>query len=266
MQAGTGKGDLEMKNLALFSGLLCAALLAAAPVRAQEGELRLDAAPVRIDPIELQSGARTFVNYCLNCHGASAMRYNRLRDLGLTEAEIKDNLILTGDKVGNTMKVALTPEQGKQFFGAAPPDLSLIARSRGADWLYTYLRSFYRDASRPTGWNNTVYPNVAMPHVLYELQGERVLKAEKPAAKPAGEHAGEHEAEAPKMVLETVKPGSMTELEYDTAVADLVGFLVYIGEPAAQERKHVGYYVLLALVLLSLLTYALKHEFWKDVH
>jgi ubiquinol-cytochrome c reductase cytochrome c1 subunit len=262
-----------MKKNPLISGFLSAllaALLLAAPMAVlADEEIHLDKAPVRDTPIELQSGARTFVNYCLTCHGASSMRYNRLRDLGLTEAEIKDNLILTSAKVGETMKVALTAKDGKQFFGTAPPDLSLIARSRGPDWLYTYLRGFYRDPSRPTGWNNTVFPNVGMPHVLYEFQGERAVKAAKPAAK-AGENgeekAGEHEAEAPKMVLEMVKPGKLTTVEYDTMVADLVGFLVYVGEPAAQERKHMGYYVLLALFLLSIITYALKKEFWKDVH
>jgi ubiquinol-cytochrome c reductase cytochrome c1 subunit len=261
-----------MKKNSIISGflsaLLAATLLAPPIAVLAEEEIHLDKAPVRDTPIELQSGARTFVNYCLTCHGASSMRYNRLRDLGLTEAEIKDNLILTSAKVGETMKVALTAKDGKQFFGVAPPDLSLIARSRGPDWLYTYLRSFYRDPSRPTGWNNTVFPNVGMPHVLYEFQGERAIKPAKPAK--AGdkdeEKAGEHEAEAPKMVLEMVKPGTLTTVEYDTMVADLVGFLVYVGEPAAQERKHMGYYVLLALFLLSIITYALKREFWKDVH
>jgi ubiquinol-cytochrome c reductase cytochrome c1 subunit len=274
MPAGTGKGDLEMKKITIISGLLAAVLLGALPAFAQDAEVRLDTAPVRTDPLELQSGARTFVNYCLTCHGASAMRYNRLRDLGLSEAEIKDNLILTDAKVGETMKVALTTKDGKQFFGTAPPDLSLIARSRGADWLYTYLRSFYRDPSRPTGWNNTVFPNVGMPHVLYALQGEQVLKAVEPAAKAgeektgeAGEKkAGEHETEAPKMVLQLAKPGSLTPVEYDVAVADLVGFLVYVGEPGAAQRKHMGYFVLFGLFVLTALAYALKREFWKDVH
>jgi ubiquinol-cytochrome c reductase cytochrome c1 subunit len=218
----------------------------------------------------LQSGARTFVNYCLSCHGAQSMRYNRLRDIGLNEQEITQNLIFTGAKVGDTMKVALAAKDGKQFFGTAPPDLTLIARSRGPDWLYTYLRTFYRDPSRPTGWNNIVFPNVGMPHVLYSLQGEQVLKPVAPVARPEAakeeqsEEKGEHAP--PKMAFQIVKAGSMTPLEYDNTVADLVGFLVYIGEPAAAERKHTGYYVLLALFLLSIIAYALKHEFWKDVH
>ena len=198
------------------------------------------------------------------------MRFNRLRDLGLTEAEISDNLIFTGAKVGDTMKVALTAKDGKQFFGTAPPDLTLIARSRGADWLYTYLRTFYRDPSRPTGWNNVVFPNVGMPHVLYTLQGEQVMKPVAPIARPeaAKEEAAEEKGEHPpqKMAFQFTKPGSMTPLEYDATVADLVGFLVYMGEPAAAVRKTTGYYVLFALFVLALLAYALKHEFWKDVH
>ena len=150
---------------------------------ASEGELTLDRAPIDpLDVVSLQRGAHTFVNYCLNCHSASYMRYNRLRDLGLTEAQIRDNLVFTGVKVGDLMKTAMDPKDAKEWFGTAPPDLTVIARSRssgagpGSDWLYTYLRSFYRDASRPTGWNNVVYPNVAMPHVLWQLQGEQALK------------------------------------------------------------------------------------------
>ena len=150
-----------------------------APVAAWASELdyQLDDAP--IDPrdvVSLQSGARTFVNYCLNCHGAQFMRYNRLTDLGLTEAQIRDNLILTDAKIGDTMKVTLTARDGKAMFGAAPPDLSVIGRARGADWLYTYLRTFYRDPKSPTGWNNALFPQVAMPHALWSLQGERGLE------------------------------------------------------------------------------------------
>jgi len=258
-----------MKKLIVLSGLLLFPALVPVSAIAQEAEIKLDTAPVRNDPIQLQSGARTFVNYCLSCHGAKSMRYNRLRDIGLTEAEIRDNLIFTGAKVGDTMTVALSAKDGKQFFGVAPPDLTVIARSRGADWLYTYLRTFYRDPSRPTGWNNVAFPNVGMPHVLYTLQGEQVIKQEKPAAVAnAKEESAEEKGEHPprKLAFEIVKPGSMTPLEYDAAVADLVGFLVYMGEPAAAERKTTGYYVLFALFVLALLAYALKHEFWKDVH
>ena len=169
-----------MKTMKALAALL---VLVPALCLAEETELQLDRAP--IDPIDnesLQRGAHTFVNYCLNCHSANYMRYNRLRDLGLTEQQIRDNLVFTGAKVGDLMKIAMDPKDAKEWFGTPPPDLTVIARSRsshagpGSDWLYTYLRTFYRDSSRPTGWNNVVYPNVGMPHALWQLQGEQVLK------------------------------------------------------------------------------------------
>jgi len=213
---------------------------------AEEGAA-LDKAPDRSRDIAgLQHGAKIFVNYCLNCHGASAMRYNRLQDLDLTDAQIKDNLMFTADKIGEPMAIAMRRADAKKWFGAAPPDLSVIARARGADWLYTYLRSFYRDENRPTGWNNVVFPNVAMPHVLWQLQGEQVMGAD-------------HN-------LKLVKPGTMKPEEFDATIADLVGYLKYMGEPVAGFRKKLGVVVLIALAGLFGLTYALKREFWKDIH
>jgi len=216
-------------------------------------ELRLDKAPDRSgNEAALQHGAQLFVNYCLNCHSASFMRYNRLKDIGLSENQIKDNLLFTADKVGELMRVSLQRQDAKAMFGAAPPDLTLVARARsseagsGTDWLYTYLRSFYRDDSRPSGWNNTVFPNVGMPHVFWELQGEQVM----------GE---DHE-------LKLVKPGKLSVEDYDKAIADLVGYLQYMAEPVASYRKSLGWLVLLALGVLFCFTYALKREFWKDVH
>ncbi|MBP7079745.1 MAG: cytochrome c1 [Rhodocyclaceae bacterium] len=216
-------------------------------------EVHLDKAPDRSgDNAALQRGAKTFVNYCLNCHSASYMRYNRLTDIGLSDGQIKENLLFTAEKVGEPMKVALQRADGRIFFGAAPPDLTVIARARGsesgsgADWLYTYLRGFYRDSERPTGWNNTVFPNVGMPHVLWELQGDQVQGAN-------------HK-------LELANPGKLSPKEYDSMVADLVGYLNYMGEPAAEARKRLGGFVLLGLLLLFILTYALKREYWKDVH
>src|SRR3990170_8225561 len=142
---------------------------------ASEAEIRLDAAPIDVrDVASLQAGARTFVNYCLNCHSASLVRYNRLRDIGLTDQQIKDNLLFTADKVGEMMNIAMTKKDAADWFGPAP-DLSLIARSRGADWLWSYFRGYYRDPNSATGWNNTVFSDVGMPHVLWQLQGERVL-------------------------------------------------------------------------------------------
>jgi ubiquinol-cytochrome c reductase cytochrome c1 subunit len=226
---------------------------------------RLDRAPIdATDLVSLQRGAHTFVNYCLGCHSANYMRYNRLADLGLNEQQIRDNLIFSGVKVGDLMKTAMAPKDGKEWFGTAPPDLTVIARSRsshagsGADWLYTYMRSFYRDTARPTGWNNVVYPNVAMPHVLYELQGQQILKTER-VMRPEG-----YPEEVAHLVLES--KGQLSPIEYDRLVADLVNYMSYMAEPAGAKRRTIGIYVLLFLGVFWLLAYALKKEFWKDVH
>ncbi len=232
--------------------LLFALLLA--PLAAfASSELALDQAPDKSnDMAALQHGAQVFVNYCLGCHGASYMRYNRLKDLALSDAQIKDNLLFTADKVGEPMRIAMQRADAKQWFGAAPPDLTVIARARaseagsGADWLYTYLRTFYRDDSRPTGWNNVVFANVGMPHVLWELQGDQVMGAD-------------HK-------LQLAKPGKLKPEEYDAVVADLVAYLQYMGEPMAQFRKQLGIIVLIFLAVLFVFAYALKREYWKDVH
>ena len=237
----------------MIKKLLLALALVSLAAFASGAELQLDHAPDRThDDAALQRGAKLFVNYCLSCHSASFMRYNRLRDIGLTDQQIKDNLMFTTDKVGELMTIAMRSADAKKWFGVAPPDLSLVARARtseagsGADWLYTYLRGFYRDETSPTGWNNVVFANVAMPNVLWQLQGQQVM-------------GSDH-----KLKLE--KPGQLTPKEYDSAVADLVAYLQYMGEPAAQTRKHLGIYVLLFLSVLFVLSYALKREYWKDVH
>ncbi len=226
------------------------------PLAAAANEEKLDRAPIDPqDAVSIQRGAQVFVNYCLNCHSAEAMRYNRLEELGLTEQQIKDNLMFATDKVGDTMTVAIRRGDAKTWFGVAPPDLSVIARARGADWLYTYLRTFYRDAGRETGWNNLTFPNVGMPHVLYELQGEQVLKA----------HAGqEGETRAPALVLDT--PGKLSPRDYDKLAADLVNYLVFMSEPARETRIRIGYAVLIFLGVLFVPVYLLKKEYWKDVH
>jgi ubiquinol-cytochrome c reductase cytochrome c1 subunit len=246
-----------MKRL-LAALLLIPAIAAFSAAHASEAGYELDRAP--IDPkdmLSLQAGARTFVNYCLNCHGAQFMRYNRLTDLGLTETQILNNLVLTDSKVGDTMKVALTAKDGKAMFGAAPPDLSVIGRARGADWLYTYLRTFYRDPKSPTGWNNAVFPQVAMPHALWTLQGERELEIVR---------TDEHGHEKVEYKWSQIAPGAMNTVQYDTAVRDLVNFLEYVGEPAAINRKRIGIVVLFFLGILFIFAYALKKEYWKDVH
>ena len=198
------------------------------------------------DYASLQRGARTFINNCLNCHSANYMRYNRLKDIGLTEQQIKGNLLFAGEKVGDTMKVAMNPKDAKKWFGVAPPDLSVEVRARGADWVYAYLRSFYRDSTTTTGWNNTVYDKVAMPHVLYELQGEQILN---------------HETHQ----LELVKPGKLSPEEYNNFVGDLTNFMAYMAEPAKQQRKHFGIWALLFLGVLLVLAKKLKKEYWKDI-
>jgi ubiquinol-cytochrome c reductase cytochrome c1 subunit len=182
----------------------------------------------------------------MGCHGAQYMRYNRLTDIGLTEAQIRDNFIFTGDKIGETMKVGLSVKDGKAWFGVPPPDLSVIGRSRGADWLYTYMRTFYRDPKTVTGWNNAVFPQVAMPHALWMLQGERSYDPAK------------HE-------WTEISAGAMSRVQYDTAVRDLVNFLVYVGEPSAAKRKSIGIIVLFVLGVLFIFAWLLKKEYWKDV-
>lgn len=256
-----------MKKLANFALMLLfapAVLLAPHHAFASEGGPRLDTAPInQTDVLSLQRGARTFANYCLNCHSASLMRWNRLEELGLNESQISDNLIFTGAKVGDLMNVAMTKKDARKWFGAAPPDLSVIARARGADWLYSYLRGFYRDPARPTGWNNAVFANVGMPNPMWQLQGQRVRVEQAPKG---GEGKEGHDEAATTVRYETVKPGSLTPIQYDETVADLVNFLVYMGEPAATTRKQVGIFVLLYLLALLPLVYLLKREFWKDVH
>ncbi len=233
--------------------------IAAAPsAMGSEAGYRLDRAP--IDPndvVSLQAGARTFANYCLNCHGAQFMRYNKLGDIGLTEAQIRDNLLFAGDKVGDTMKTSMTVKDGKTWFGVAPPDLTVIARSRGSDWLYTYLRTFYRDPKTATGWNNAVFPNVGMPHALWTLQGEKSLEM---TTAPEGGHS------STEYKWTQVSEGRLNTTQYDTMVRDLVNYLVWMGEPSANSRKKIGVVVLYFLGVLFVLAYAMKREFWKDVH
>ena len=240
---------------------ILACLLVLVPILgwASEGGVALERAPInQNDKISLQRGAAAFVNHCLNCHSASVMRYARLEDLGLSEAQIRDNLILTEAKVGDTMTTAMDPKVAKAAFGVVPPDLSLAARSRSPDWLYTYLRSFYRDPEAKSGWNNTVFPNVAMPHVLWEYQGSQELKV----AQKMDPHTGDVKVSS-RLVLE--RAGRMSRLEYDQYTADLVNYLAYMAEPAQTSRKHWGILVLFFLVGFFVLTLLLKQEYWKDV-
>lgn len=247
----------------IISVLFLTAVLAATAHANTEG-IAWDKAPNKTNDLAaLQNGAKVFVNYCLNCHAAAYMRFNRLKDIGLTEQQIKDNLLFPTDKVGETMKVSMDPKQAKDWFGGNPPDLTVIARSRsgergtGADYLYTYLRTYYPDDTKATGWNNLAYPNVAMPHVLWQLQGKR---------KPIYEVAEEHGQEVHVFKgWEQLTPGTMTPEQYDQTIGDLVNYLQWMSEPAQNTRVRVGVWVLLFLSVLTLFTWRLNAAFWKDI-
>ena len=242
-----------------------AALGFAVGAHAAAGGIAWDKAPNKTnDMVALQNGAKLFVNYCLNCHSASFMRFNRLKDIGLSEQQIKDNLLIGTEKVGETMKASIDPRQAKVWFGANPPDLTLVARSRsavgkgsGADYLYTYMRTFYPDDTKATGWNNLAFPNLGMPHALWELQGKR---------EPIFDTVEQH-GHAVKVFKEwkTITPGTMTPLEYDQAMGDLVGYLQWMAEPGQNTRVRIGVWVLLFLGVVTFITWRLNAAFWKDV-
>jgi ubiquinol-cytochrome c reductase cytochrome c1 subunit len=272
--------------------------LTCAVAAASGGGHPLDKAPDRItDLAALQNGAKLFVNYCLNCHSANSMRYNKLTEIGLTDEQIKQNLLFTADKVGALMHVAMRPEDAKKWFGAAPPDLSVIARAKsenmgasGVDYVYTFLRTFYRDTSRPTGWNNLVFPKVGMPNPLWQLQGPRSLQI---TAIHGGEGAeGEHGGGAWERTVTTYDPqGYATEthdklesytgdpgekalftaentrqqVEFDNQVADIANFLGWMAEPQQLLRKQMGVWVLLFLGLFLLVAWRLNAAYWKHV-
>ncbi|HOW76849.1 MAG TPA: cytochrome c1 [Candidatus Competibacteraceae bacterium] len=208
----------------------------------------------------LQKGAKLFVNYCMGCHSLEYQRYNRMaRDIGLTDEEVRNNLIFTGAKVGDTMKNAMPKAAAKQWFGVTPPDLTVIARSRGVDYLYTYLQTFYKDPTRPFGVNNAVFPNAGMPHVLWQLQG-----MQEPVFTQHEDAAGTEVKTLTGFKL--TQPGSMSPPEFKEAMADLTNFLAYVGEPIKLERQRIGIWVLLFLALATVVFYLLKKEYWKDVH
>ncbi len=244
-----------LSTLAMAGALALSAVTAFA-----DDTVPLDAAPDSSENFaSLQHGAKLFVNYCLNCHSANLMRYNRLTDLGIDPKEIQANLLFTTDKIGNPMTVAMRPDDAKAWFGAAPPDLSVEARARGKDWIYTYLRSFYRDNTRPTGWNNRVYENVSMPHVLWQLQGVRDAKFDTETDEKTGEKTKTFAG------YTQVTPGTMSPVDYDSAMADLVSYLSWMSEPAQQTRKQLGVWVLMFLGILSFLAWRLNAAYWKQI-
>jgi len=231
--------------------------LVSMPVFASGGGAHLDDVDIDMsDTASLQRGAGLFVNYCLSCHSAAFMRYNRMaEDLQIPKEVVEDNMMFTADRIGGLMKTAMPAADAKVWFGKGPPDLSLIARSRGPEWIYTYMRSFYLDDSSPSGWNNVLFEKVAMPHVLYNLQGARhaVFKKDE-----HGVEVFDH--------YEMVKPGSLNEDEFDSAVRDLTNFMVYMAEPARMVRYNLGVYVLIFLSIFFVFAYLLKKEYFKDVH
>jgi len=288
-----------MKNLVKHLAALVSALSIGSAFAAGAG-YPLDHFPTEklTQQAALQNGAKLFVNYCLNCHGAALMRYNRLHDIGLTDDQIKRSLLFTAEKVGEPMKVAIRPADAKEWFGALPPDLSVIARARssnagsGADWLYTYLRSYFRDSTRPQGWNNVLFENVGMPHVFWEQQGSRGATLEEvkevvdeqtgkatgfvksvvtfDAATGARSEKSEkleglHHHASRHWTLSVPVGGKMSQAQYDETVADLVAYITYMSDPTAQTRTRLGVWVMLFLGVFTVIAWYLNREYWKDV-
>ncbi len=249
-----------IKKLAAILSLAGAMVLPLGAFAAEHGEALPHANIDVTNTASLQRGARNFVNYCMGCHSARYVRYNRMgKDLGLSEQQIIDNLMFTGERPHETMKIAMTADDAKRWFGTTPPDLSLIARARGTDYIYNFLKSFYIDPSRPTGVNNLMLPGTAMPHVLWQLQGlQNAVYEGESDAKSSAVHKKFKE-------FELAQKGTLTPHEYDEFVRDTVSFLAYIGEPMQIERRNLGFRVLAFLLVFFIFAYFLKKEYWKDV-
>jgi len=246
-----------LRRLASFAAafLLAGAAFAAS---AEEGEHLLQSGTDLTDRASLQRGAALYMNYCSGCHSLKYLRYSRMaEDLGLTEDEVMQNLNFSGAKFGEQITNSMPADHAAQWFGKAPPDLSLIARVRGGNWLYTYLKSFYLDESRPVGWNNTLFPNASMPNPLWQMQG--LQHAEFGAPDPATK-------ERAVVGLKVTQPGTLDAAGYDQAVRDITAFLEYAGEPAALKRQSMGVWVVLFLAMFTFLAWLLKKEYWRDVH
>ncbi len=246
--------------------LLIIAVMLTPVMAAASGGAKLLKAPIDINDKEsLRRGAQAFGDYCYSCHAASFMRFNRIaKDLDMEEQEVREMLIHTYNekgaptKIGDLMEVSMTDAYAENAFGTSVPDLTLAARARGADWIYTYLRSFYVDEDRPTGFNNAVFPDVGMPHVLWSLQGLQ---------EPVYETVMHGDIEVDEIVhFEKIQDGKLTRVEYDVFLGDLTNFMVYIAEPVQVERRSMGWKVMLFLVVLFGFAFALKKEYWKDVH
>jgi ubiquinol-cytochrome c reductase cytochrome c1 subunit len=245
------------KTFLAKTGFVLASLLAAVAVHAEEGGT-IEAANTTVGNIaSLQRGAKIYFNYCSGCHSIKYMSYSRLaQDLKLSNEQVLANFAFTGAKIGDQVVSNMTADHGQDWFGKAPPDLSLEARAKGPDWIYSYLKSFYLDPSRPVGWNNTVFPGASMPNVLWELQGQQ--RAHYASAKPGEEPVVEK--------LELSSKGKLSEHEFDETARDITSFLQYVGEPAALKRESIGVWVILYLAFFTFLAWLLKHEYWNDVH
>ena len=256
------KTPFLIKNIDVLSIVfLISTALTSNWVLASGNGVKLDKAHIELeDTASIKRGAKSFVQYCLNCHSASLMRYSRIAsDMGMTDEEVSEQLITTAAKVGDTMTVTMEQADAKNWFGSVPPDLSVISRARGVDWLYTYLRSFYRDESRPWGVNNLVYKDVGMPHVLWELQGLQ---------EPIKNIVVTDEGLKQEVItgFKLIEPGKLNPQEFDAVILDLVHFLAYLGEPSKLQRLALGKWVILFLAVFLVLVYLLKKEYWKDVH
>lgn len=246
------------KNFVRTLAGMAAGLLVSFSAYASSGAGLLQAGTDLGDRASLQRGAALYMNYCSGCHSLKYLRYSRMgEDLGLTEEEVMQNLNFTGAKFGEQVMVNLSEADANKWFGKMPPDLSLIARVRGSDWIYTYLKSFYLDESRPLGWNNKLFPNASMPNPLWQQQGLQHAEYGEPD-KATGDR--------PVHGLKITTPGTQTPEQFDQSVRDITTFLEYAGEPAALKREKLGVWVILFLVAFSLLAWLLKNEYWKDVH
>lgn len=255
---------MKLTKILAFTAAMLLAPLALAAEHAELQSFRIDTTNLA----SVQRGARDFMSYCSGCHGMKYLRYNRMgKDLGIPEEMLKANLMFTSDKLGDAINSAM-PKASADWFGAQPPDLSLEARARGADWVYTYLQSFYLDSTRPLGVNNSVLPGASMPHVLWELQGlqkKREHHVEASAGDSEHKAASEHEAHDASP-FELVQKGSLSPDEYKKFVGDLTNFMVYAAEPGRNERIARGWKVLAFLLVFFVIAAALKKEYWKDIH
>ena len=240
-----------------FATFFVGLLVSASAVAASGGNLQQAGTDLG-DRASLQRGAALYMNYCAGCHSLKYLRYSRISDdLGLTEEEVMTNLNLTGAKFGEQIQVSLTADHANKWFGKMPPDLSVISRVRGGDWIYTYLKSFYLDESRPLGWNNQLFPNASMPNPLWQMQGLQHAQFGAPDKATGERHV---------TGLEVVQPGSLDAARFDQVARDITAFLEYAGEPAALKRQSMGVWVLLFLAIFTFIAYLLKTEYWRDVH